>query len=266
RQGPRVSGQGQRPRQKRPGQAPGAGAFERRCARKNPGSDAEDHHRHRQGAEGQPGVPAQPAGAVRPGLRRDRSGLAKARRAIADLECRIRRSGGRQRAGGRGAGPGPGADPAGQAEEEISGAPAAARAMPDPRFFDRTGPHSLAALAALSGARLSDPSAGERLFDDVAPLETAGPGEVTFLDNRKYADAFSRSQAGAAFVEEGLAAKAPPGMVLLLTGQPYKAFALAAQAFYPAKPVIAQRAPSALIDPGATVPADCDIGPHVVIE
>ncbi len=58
--------------------------------------------------------------------------------------------------------------------------------MADPRFFDRAGPFSLSALAALSGATLVDEAAGERVMVDVSPLETAGPDEVTFLDNRKY--------------------------------------------------------------------------------
>ena len=138
--------------------------------------------------------------------------------------------------------------------------------MPDPRFFDRAGPHSLAALAALSGARLAEPAAGARLVADVAPLEIAGPDDITFLDNRKYLDAFSRCRAGAAFVAENLAARAPTGMALLLTAEPYKAFARAAQAFYPARPVVPARAPSAIIDPAASVPADCAIGDHAVIE
>ena len=138
--------------------------------------------------------------------------------------------------------------------------------MADHRFFDRAGPYSLDALAALSGARLHNPDDGARVFHDVAPLETAGPGDVTFLDNRKYLEAFGRSRAGAAFVDARLAARAPAGMALLLADEPYKSFARAAQAFYPADPVVARRAPTALIDPSAAVPADCDIGAHVVIE
>ncbi|MBV8889931.1 MAG: UDP-3-O-(3-hydroxymyristoyl)glucosamine N-acyltransferase [Alphaproteobacteria bacterium] len=137
--------------------------------------------------------------------------------------------------------------------------------MADPRFFDRAGPFSLGALAALSGARLSRPHDGGRLFSDVAPLETAGPNDVAFLDNSKYIDAFAQSLAGAAFVDEKWAARAPPGMALLLSAQPYKAYARAAQAFYPDPSIPARRAPSAEIDPEAVVPADCDIGPFVVI-
>ena len=74
------------------------------------------------------------------------------------------------------------------------------------------------------------------------------------------------SRAGAAFVDEKAAERAPPGMALLVSKEPYKAYALAAQAFYPAAGIVPRRAPSALIDPAAVVPEDCDIGPNVVIE
>jgi UDP-3-O-[3-hydroxymyristoyl] glucosamine N-acyltransferase len=137
--------------------------------------------------------------------------------------------------------------------------------MADSRFFERTGPHSLAFLAKLSGARLLDPADGERLVDDVAPLETASPHDVTFLDNRKYVDAFARSRAGAAFVDERAVNKAPRGMALLIAREPYKAFARAAQAFYPDAGPRPGRAPSAIIDPTASVPTSCEIGAHVVI-
>jgi UDP-3-O-[3-hydroxymyristoyl] glucosamine N-acyltransferase len=143
--------------------------------------------------------------------------------------------------------------------------------MADPRFFDRAGPHSLAALAELTGARLLCPddrlaAAAGRLIEDVAPLETAGPRDVTFFDNRKYTDAFTRSRAAAAFVDERATDKAPRGMALLVSREPYKAFARAARAFYPESEPRPGRAPSAIIDPTATVPADCEIGPYVVIE
>ena len=138
--------------------------------------------------------------------------------------------------------------------------------MADPRFFDRAGPFSVEALATLSGARLQTPSAGERLIRDVAPLESAGPEDVTFLDNRKYVDAFSQSGGGAAFVDQRLADRAPAGMALLITAEPYKAYARAAQAFYPVKPVMPRRAASAVIDPAAVVPADCEVGPYAIIE
>ena len=138
--------------------------------------------------------------------------------------------------------------------------------MADPRFFDRAGPFTLDAIAALSGARLLCPADGPRLFHDVGPLESAGPEDVSFLENRKYLAAFVRSRAGAAFVDERSIGQAPNGMALLISDVPYKAYALAAQAFYPVGRIIPRRAVSALISPTAVVPEDCDIGPNTVIE
>jgi UDP-3-O-[3-hydroxymyristoyl] glucosamine N-acyltransferase len=138
--------------------------------------------------------------------------------------------------------------------------------MVDPRFFSRAGPFTLAELARISRVPRRNFEDGAKLFCDVAPLETAGSNEVSFLENRKYLAAFRCSRAGAAFADEAAAAHAPPGMALLLSNEPYKAYALAAQAFYPAAAVVGGRSPSALIDPTAIVPEDCEIGPNVVIE
>src|SRR5205814_2884705 len=126
--------------------------------------------------------------------------------------------------------------------------------------FDRSGPFTLDALSAFSGARLLRAEDGARRFSDVAPLETAGPADVSFLENRRYIEAFVRSRAGAAFVDEKTVERAPPGMALLVSKEPYKSYALAAQAFYPPPQLIARRAPSAIVDPMAMVPDDCDIG------
>jgi UDP-3-O-[3-hydroxymyristoyl] glucosamine N-acyltransferase len=137
--------------------------------------------------------------------------------------------------------------------------------MADQRFFERAGPFSLAELARLSGAKLRRAEDEARLVRDVAPLETAGPDDASFLENRRYLEAFRQSRAGAAFVDERAAAEAPAEMALLVSRDPYKAYALAAQAFYPAPALCRGRAPSALIDPAAVVPEDCEIGPGAVI-
>jgi len=67
--------------------------------------------------------------------------------------------------------------------------------MTDPRFFAPIGPLTLGALAERTGAEIARGDRGLPL-DDVAPLETAGPRHVSFLDNRKYIEAFARSRAG----------------------------------------------------------------------
>jgi UDP-3-O-[3-hydroxymyristoyl] glucosamine N-acyltransferase len=138
--------------------------------------------------------------------------------------------------------------------------------MADPRFFERAGPFLLADLAALGEAYLLRPEDGARRFADVAPLESAGPHDISFFDNPRYVDSFISSRAGAVFVAGKWIAKAPPGTALLIARDPYRAYARAAQAFYPPPAPRPGRAPSAVVDPDAVVPEDCEIASHVVIE
>ena len=52
----------------------------------------------------------------------------------------------------------------------------------DPRFFRRSGPYSLAEVAAAAEA---EAQTRDLMLTGVAPLQTAEPTEVSFLDNRK---------------------------------------------------------------------------------
>jgi UDP-3-O-[3-hydroxymyristoyl] glucosamine N-acyltransferase len=137
--------------------------------------------------------------------------------------------------------------------------------MADKRFFTVAGPFTLQELAGLTGAVLTDMAAASRSMRDVAPLDTADENTVSFLDNRKYAGLFKTTKAGACFVRPELAAGAPAGTACLTHKNPYKAYALAAQAFYPAETVREYRAPSAVIDPTAVLGRDCSVGPGVII-
>ena len=137
--------------------------------------------------------------------------------------------------------------------------------MADPRFFTVAGPLSVTELATRTGASIAGAADAERLLRDVAPLDAAGPDHLTFLDNRKYLDAFRRTGAGAAFVQPDVAAAAPPGLTLLVTPEPYRCFALAAQAFYPEPPPVPGIAASAAIDPAARLGDGCAVEPHAVI-
>lgn len=137
--------------------------------------------------------------------------------------------------------------------------------MADNRFFRTAGPFTLAALAQLTGAVLSDPAAADKTVVDVAPLQEAGAGHVSFLDNKKYVPFFKSTKAGACFVRPELAGDAPAGTVCLTHKNPYKAYALAAQAFYPQPEPQAFRAPTAVVDDTAAIGADCHIGHGAVI-
>lgn len=131
--------------------------------------------------------------------------------------------------------------------------------MADKRFFTVAGPFTLGQLAELTGSVLSDPAAASVVVADVAPLQEAREGQLSFLDNRKYIDYFRHTKAAACFVRPELADQAPAGTVGLQNKNPYKAYAIAAQAFYPAERHREYVAPSAFVDPSAQVGRDCRI-------
>lgn len=137
--------------------------------------------------------------------------------------------------------------------------------MPDPRFYSVAGPFALKRLAEIAGAEIAGRADPEALFADVAPLSSAGPDDVGFLDNKRYVDAFSRSGAGACLVHPDYAVKAPSGMALLLTEEPYHGYAHVARAFHPITPPDPVIAASAVIDPSASVGTGCRIDPGAVI-
>jgi UDP-3-O-[3-hydroxymyristoyl] glucosamine N-acyltransferase len=141
--------------------------------------------------------------------------------------------------------------------------------MPDQRFFHRSGPFRLDKLAALTGSEImqvngagGDPA---RLFHDVGPLDGADAETFSFLDNRKYRDAFKISKAGGCVIHPDMKEHAPAGMAVLLNKRPYKAYALIAQAFYPQQLPEAQIAPTAFIDTSAKLGKGVIIGPGAAI-
>jgi UDP-3-O-[3-hydroxymyristoyl] glucosamine N-acyltransferase len=93
----------------------------------------------------------------------------------------------------------------------------------------------------------------------------AAADELAFFDNRKYLDAFRQSKAGAVLVHPSLATEAPADLCLLVTERPYRAYAVAAQAFYPEPPPVAWRSPVASIDVSAKLGEGCRVEPYAVI-
>jgi len=137
--------------------------------------------------------------------------------------------------------------------------------MADPRFFKVAGPFTVAEIARRIGAELGGASDARRTLRDVAPLETATEHDLSFLDNRRYVDQFRATRAGAVIVSAKLAAEAPKGTTLLIAPQPYRAYAMAAQAFYPEPAPTPGIAPTAIIDASATLGEGCAVGPNAVI-
>ncbi len=132
----------------------------------------------------------------------------------------------------------------------------------DPRFFERAGPFTLAAVVDAAQAE----AAPHRLMlTGVAPLQTAAPDQVSFLDNRKYVPALEATRAGAVVVHPDMAARTPAGCVAIVTPEPYVAWARVAALFHPLPPIRTGIHPSAVIDPTARIDPSAEIGPLVVI-
>ena len=137
--------------------------------------------------------------------------------------------------------------------------------MADPRFFSVAGPFTLGELAEIAGAEIAGDADTEATFVDVAPLDQAAMEHVSFLDNKRYVGQFTASGAGACLVDPDFADRAPEGMALLLTKEPYHAYARVAQAFYPtAKPIPGVHA-QASVDETATLGEGCQIEAGAVI-
>ena len=138
--------------------------------------------------------------------------------------------------------------------------------MADSQFFSRSGPFDLESICAAVGGTVADDADKGRQFRDVAPLDLAGPDEISFLDNKKYIQAFEASRAGACFVEQDLAERAPEGMIAILCEQPYLALALTTRMYYPPEPVEPGISAAAHVDPAASLGNGCRIDAGAVIE
>jgi UDP-3-O-[3-hydroxymyristoyl] glucosamine N-acyltransferase len=152
--------------------------------------------------------------------------------------------------------------------------------MDHPGFFERAAPIRLDALAQKVGAQPAPGADSGLLIHDVKGLADAGPGHVSFIDNRKFLQFLGGTRASACLVSPAFAGRVPKGTTALVMTQPYRGFALALQAFYPealhSKTAMAQAGdppihPSARleegarVEPGAVVGREARIGRGTVI-
>lgn len=136
--------------------------------------------------------------------------------------------------------------------------------MADHRFFKRQPPQTLGDIAGIAGGKVvGDASI---MIEDVAALDVAGAGHISFLDNIRYKDSFLKSKAAAVIVSEAAAAFAPEGMALIVSPHPYKSYALVAQSFYPDTYPAADISKAAHVDPSAKIGAGCVIEPGAVVK
>ncbi len=133
----------------------------------------------------------------------------------------------------------------------------------DDRFFHRAGPFSLAEVARAAGAKLDGPP--DTMLSGTAPLQAAGPTDISFLHNRKYLPVLAQTGAGAVLVSPEYAQRVPAGTVALVVADPQVGWAHVAALFHPPPPPTPGVHASAVIDATAQVDGSAEIGPLVVI-
>jgi UDP-3-O-[3-hydroxymyristoyl] glucosamine N-acyltransferase len=126
-------------------------------------------------------------------------------------------------------------------------------------------------IAALTRAK---PRAGDpldRRISNIAPLDTAVAADISFLDKARFLDALAVTRAGACFISPLFEAKAPPGLPILVTPEPYRAFVAVTRALFPEalRPSslfgVKGRSKDAHIHPTARLEANVTVDPLAVI-
>lgn len=121
---------------------------------------------------------------------------------------------------------------------------------------------NLSAIAATLEVRLENGSPDTEI-SGVNGIEQAGPGELTFVANPKYAAAARTTRASAVIVGEDFPA-IPAAM--LRAKDPYLSFAQALELFHQPQRYSAGIHPTAVVHVSARIGTGAHIGPYVVVE
>jgi UDP-3-O-[3-hydroxymyristoyl] glucosamine N-acyltransferase len=125
----------------------------------------------------------------------------------------------------------------------------------------------LSELAQKLSCRLEGPP--ELEISGVAGMEHAGPGQVTFLANRKYFALLKTTRASAILLEEGVAIErdaSHPPIPALRSANPYLAFARAIELFYQAPKYAPGIHPTAVIAKTAKIGVGAHVGPYCFVD
>ena len=137
--------------------------------------------------------------------------------------------------------------------------------MADSRFFKKRKPLSVSEIIRLTGATLKDSSMESVMINDVASISAAKEGEISFVENRRYASQISSSKASACFLTEDLLSRVPQHMIPLLTNSPRRAFAKLSQSFYEKEGKTPKISSKSVVPKTCIVGEGCRIDPGVIV-
>ncbi|MGH9511507.1 MAG: UDP-3-O-(3-hydroxymyristoyl)glucosamine N-acyltransferase [Terriglobales bacterium] len=120
-------------------------------------------------------------------------------------------------------------------------------------------------IASALGARIENDKgngAADIEITGVAGIEDAGPGQISFVSNPKYASAARTTRAAAVIVSEDFPALST---AILRSKNPYLDFARTIELFHQPPQYLPDIHSTAVIDASAKIGRDAHIGPYVVI-
>ncbi|MDY6923294.1 MAG: UDP-3-O-(3-hydroxymyristoyl)glucosamine N-acyltransferase [Pseudomonadota bacterium] len=136
---------------------------------------------------------------------------------------------------------------------------------PDTRFFEPLPAMTVAALADRIGGETL--RGGDQMVSAVAPLATAGEGDVAFLGDRRFLEALSSTRAECVIVSASAVEAAPSHAAVIVTGETQAAWARASLLFHRAIPLARSIDPAEVIEddtvvlePGVVLGAGARIG------
>ena len=131
--------------------------------------------------------------------------------------------------------------------------------------YEFHGPFSAGEIADHLEVKIAEDQRDKKI-EDIAPLDSAGQENFSFLDNPKYLAQFKSSKAGACVVKEKYLEHAPDSMVVLVSDDPHRSYALAVNMFYKTKKPKENIHPSAIIEDGAELAEGVLVGANSVIK
>ncbi len=138
--------------------------------------------------------------------------------------------------------------------------------MTEPVFFRREMAPTLYDIVEWTGATAPDGADLSQTISELSPLDQGRPGALVFLDNPKYSDQVATTRATACLMSARYLAKAAPGLVTLVTPEPYRAFALVSGRMFPA----AMRPQSVFgatgVSPGSFVHPEAKLEAGVIVD
>ena len=155
--------------------------------------------------------------------------------------------------------------------------------MTEPMFFKRNAGLTVSEIISLTGAVPRQGAILERRITNVAPLDRAGPHDLTFFDKIKFMSQLSATQTMVCLTSERMTAHVPPAISALCCADPYRAFVMVARVLFPdsmrpsslfeTRGVVpgahvhhsARLESDVTIDPGAVVGPRAEIGARTVI-